>query len=205
MSIVVAENLAKYYGAQGVFSSISFQIAHGDKVALVGVNGVGKTTLLRIVAGLETATSGRLTMAKTLRTGYLSQRADWQTGHTLYEEMGEVFADLRAQQARLHQLEEEMADPERRAKAMKHYGDLLQHFELAGGYTYEYEIKRVLTGLGFVEADSDKPLALLSGGQKTRAQLAQLLLLNPDLLLLDEPTNHLDLQATRCLEEHLTK
>jgi len=205
VSIVVAEDLAKYYGAQDVFSDISFQIHHGDKVALVGANGVGKTTLLRIIAGLEAPTSGRLSMAKTLRTGYLSQKAGWQTGRTLYEEMGEVFAHLRAQQAQLHQLEEEMADPERRAKAMERYGELLQRFELAGGYTYEHEIKRVLTGLGFVEADFAKPLALLSGGQRTRAQLAQLLLLNPDLLLLDEPTSHLDLQATQWLEEYLAQ
>jgi len=205
MSIVVAENLAKYYGAQDVFSSISFQIGHGDKVALVGVNGVGKTTLLRIVAGLETATSGRLSMAKGMRIGYLSQRADLQSGYTLYEEMVQVFADLRAQQARLHQLEQEMADPERREKAMERYGELLQLFELAGGYTYEQRIKRVLMGLGFVEADFDQPLALLSGGQRTRAQLAKLLLLNPQLLLLDEPTNYLDLQATQWLEEHLAQ
>jgi ATP-binding cassette subfamily F protein 3 len=205
VSIVVAEGLAKYYGAQDIFSGLSFQTHHGDKIALVGANGVGKTTLLRIIAGLEAPTSGRLSMAKTLRVGYLSQRADLPTGRALYEEMGEVFDDIRAQQAQLHQLEQEMADPDRRAKAMQRYGELLQIFELAGGYTYEQEIKRVLTGLGFVEADFDKPLDLLSGGQRTRAQLAKLLLLNPDLLLLDEPTNHLDLQATEWLEEYLAQ
>jgi len=203
MSIVVAEGLAKYYGAQDIFSGISFQIGHGDKIALVGANGVGKTTLLRIITGLESPTAGRLSVAKAIRIGYLSQRADVQTERTLYEEMGAVFADLRAQQARLHQLEQEMADPDRHAEAMERYGELLQLFELAGGYTYEQEIKRVLMGLGFGEADFDKPLSLLSGGQTTRAQLARLLLLNPGLLLLDEPTNHLDLQATEWLEEYL--
>lgn len=203
MSIVVAEDLAKYFGAQDIFSGISIQIHHGDKIALVGANGVGKTTLLRIIAGLEAPSSGRLSMAKTLRTGYLSQRADVQAGGTLYEQMAEVFADLRVQQEQLHQLEQEMADPGRRGKAMVRYGEALQLFELAGGYTYEQKIKRVLMGLGFAEADFEKPLALLSGGQRTRAQLAQLLLLNPDLLLLDEPTNHLDLHATEWLEEYL--
>ena len=203
MSIVVAEDLAKYFGAQDIFSGISIQIHHGDKVALVGANGVGKTTLLRIIAGLEAPSSGRLSMAKTLRTGYLSQRADVQAGGTLYEQMAGVFADLRVQQEQLHQLEQEMADPGRRGKAMVRYGEALQLFELAGGYTYEQKIKRVLMGLGFAEADFEKPLALLSGGQRTRAQLARLLLLNPDLLLLDEPTNHLDLQATEWLEEYL--
>ncbi len=205
MSIVVAEELAKYYGAQDVFSDITFQIGHGDKIALVGANGVGKTTLLRIVAGLDVPTSGRLSMAKRLRVGYLSQRADLASERTVYEEMHEVFAHLHAQQAQLHRLEQEMADPDRRERALERYGKLLQQFELAGGYTYPQRIKRVLMGLGFAEDDFDQPLALLSGGQRTRAQLAKLLLLDLDLLLLDEPTNHLDLQATQWLEEYLAQ
>ncbi len=205
MSIVVAENLGKYYGAQDVFADISFQVAHGDKVALVGVNGVGKTTLLRIIAGLESPTAGRLGHAKSLRMGYLSQKPDLSSQNTLYQEMLQAFADLRAQQAELHQLEQEMADPGGGEKAMQRYGELLQRFELAGGYTYEQEIRRVLLGLGFGEADLDRPLSVFSGGQRTRAQLARLLLMNPDLLLLDEPTNHLDLQATEWLEEHLSQ
>jgi len=205
MSIVVAENLTKYYGAQDVFSNVSFQISHGDKIALVGANGAGKTTLLRIIAGLESPTSGRIRVAKTLLIGYLSQRAELNSERTLYDEMCEVFAELRTLQAQLRQLEQEMADPQRRTKAMARYGELLQRFELAGGYTYEYEIKRVLMGLGFAEAEFDKPLALLSGGQRTRAQLAQLLLRQPDLLLLDEPTNHLDLEAIQWLEDYLAK
>ncbi len=203
MSIVVAEGLAKYFGAQDVFSDTSFQIGHGDKIALVGVNGVGKTTLLRIIAGLDSPTAGRLGLSKGLRMGYLSQRVDSSSGRTLFEEMAEVFANLRVLQTQLHQLEKEMPDPERGDRAMQRYGELLQRFELAGGYTYEQEIRRVLKGLGFGEADFDKPLALLSGGQRTRAQLAQLLLMDPDLLLLDEPTNHLDLEATQWLEEYL--
>jgi len=203
MSILSAEQLTKYYGAQDIFSNLSFQISHGERIALVGANGVGKTTLLRIIAGLESPDSGRLSKAKSLAIGYLSQRADLSSEQTLYEEMAEVFADLRAQQAQLHQLEREMADPEGRSKAMKRYGELLQRFELAGGYTYEHEIHRVLMGLGFAEADFSKPPAILSGGQRTRAQLAKLLLAKPDLLLLDEPTNHLDLEAIQWLEDYL--
>ncbi|HUT15544.1 MAG TPA: ATP-binding cassette domain-containing protein [Anaerolineae bacterium] len=203
MSILAAEQLTKYYGAQDIFSNLSFQISHGERIALVGVNGVGKTTLLRIISGLESPDSGRLSKAKSLRIGYLSQRADLGSGRTLYEEMAEIFAHLRAQQAQLHQLEREMADPESRATVMRRYGELLQRFELAGGYAYEHEIRRVLMGLGFAEADFSKLPAVLSGGQRTRAQLAKLLLAKPDLLLLDEPTNHLDLEAIRWLEDYL--
>ncbi|MBC7232731.1 MAG: ATP-binding cassette domain-containing protein [Chloroflexi bacterium] len=205
MSIVIAEHLSKYYGAQDIFSALAFQVAHGDKIALVGANGVGKTTLLRIIAGLETPSSGRLQVARGIRIGYLSQKADIQSERTLYQEMLEAFAHLRAQQERLRRLEEEMADPDRRAKAMERYGELLHLFELAGGYTFEQEIRRVLMGLGFEEADFEQPIALLSGGQRTRAQLAKLLLSNYNLLLLDEPTNHLDLEATQWLEEYLSQ
>jgi ATP-binding cassette subfamily F protein 3 len=203
MSVIVGEGLAKYYGAQDIFSDVSFQIAHGDHIALVGANGTGKTTLLRITAGLEAATAGRVSVAKSVRVGYLSQKAAFESTRTVYQEMDAVFADLHAQQERLHELEHEMANPEHHEKAMERYGELLQLFELAGGYTYEQEIKRVLLGLGFAETSFDKPLSLLSGGQRTRARLAQLLLLKPDVLLLDEPTNHLDLQATQWLEEYL--
>jgi ATP-binding cassette subfamily F protein 3 len=96
------------------------------------------------MAGLEVPTSGRWSMAKTIRTGYLSQLADLQAGGTLYQEMVDVFAELRAQQAQLHRLEHEMVDPQRRAKAMERYGELLQRFELAGGYEYEQQIRHVL-------------------------------------------------------------
>jgi len=202
MSVVVGEGLAKYYGAQDVFADVSFQVAHGDHVALVGANGTGKTTLLRIIAGLEAPTAGHVTMAKSVRLGYLSQKSAFESTRTVYQEMDAAFADLHAQQQRLHELEQEMADPERHEKAMERYGELQELFELAGGYTYEQEIKRVLIGLG-LDDDADKPLNLLSGGQRTRARLGQLLLLKPDVLLLDEPTNHLDLQATQWLEQYL--
>jgi len=203
MSVIIGEGLAKYFGAQDVFADVSFQVAHGDHVALVGANGTGKTTLLRIIAGLETPTAGRVSMAKSVRLGYLSQKTAFESTRTVYAEMDATFADLHAQQEQLHELERQMAEPEHHEKAMERYGELLQRFELAGGYTYEQEIKRVLLGLGFAEASFDQPLNLLSGGQRTRARLAQLLLQKPDVLLLDEPTNHLDLQATQWLEEYL--
>jgi len=203
MSIVAANELAKSYGAQDVFWDVSLQIARGDKIALVGRNGTGKTTLLRIIAGLETPTAGRVHRARSLRIGYLPQEAELSSQRTLYEEMLTVFADLRAQQAELRRLEQQMADPTQREGALERYGEELHAFELAGGYRYENKIKQVLAGLGFPEEEQHQPLSILSGGQKTRALLARLLLSEPDLLLLDEPTNHLDLAATQWLEEHL--
>ena len=203
MSVVTANELAKSYGAQDVFWDVSLRIARGDKIALVGRNGTGKTTLLRIIAGLDTPTTGRVYRARNLRIAYLPQKAELPSQRTLYEEMLTVFTDLRAQQAELRRLEQQMADPTQREEAMQRYGEALQAFELAGGYRYESKIKMVLAGLGFPQEEQHQPLSILSGGQKTRALLAKLLLSEPDLLLLDEPTNHLDLAATQWLEEYL--
>jgi len=203
MSIVTTNKLAKSYGAQDVFWDVSLRIARGDKIALVGRNGTGKTTLLRIIAGLDTPTAGRVYRARSLRIGYLPQEAELPSQRTLYEEMLTIFTDLRTQQAELRRLEQQMADPAQREEAMNRYGEALQAFELAGGYQYESKIKMVLAGLGFPEREQHQPLSILSGGQKTRALLAKLLLSEPDLLLLDEPTNHLDLAATQWLEEYL--
>ena len=133
MSIVTANQLAKSYGAQDVFWDVSVQIARGDKVALVGPNGAGKTTLLHIMAGLDTPTAGRVHRARRLRIGYLPQEAELPSQRTLYEEMLTVFTDLRAQQAELRRLEQQMADDAQREEAMTRYGEALQAFELAGG------------------------------------------------------------------------
>ncbi len=203
MSIVTANGLAKSYGPQDVFWDVSLRIARGDKVALVGRNGTGKTTLLHIIAGLDTPTAGQVHRVRKLRIGYLPQAAELPGQRTLYEEMLTAFADLQAQQDELRRLEQQMADPDQREGAMQRYGEALQAFELAGGYRYESEIRMVLAGLGFAEEEQHQPLNILSGGQKTRALLAKLLLSEPDLLLLDEPTNHLDLAATQWLEEYL--
>jgi len=171
MSIVTANELAKSYGAQDVFWDVSLRIARGDKIALVGPNGTGKTTLLRIIAGLDTPTVGRVYKARGLRIGYLPQEAKLPSQRTLYEEMLTVFTNLRAQQAELRRLEQQMADPTQREEVLKRYGGTLQAFELAGGYRYESEIKMVLAGLGFPEEEQHQPLSILSGGQKPRALL----------------------------------
>ena len=208
MSIVVAERVAKSFDPQDIFWDVSCSIAHGDRIALVGRNGTGKTTLLRILAGLEPPTSGRVHRAKGLPIGYLPQGATLEGDHTLWQEMMTVFEPLRTLETRLHALEAEMADPDRAESALEAYGPLRDRFEHLGGYTYQDRAKHVLMGLGFPPGEHDMPLAHLSGGQQTRAFLARLLLEFADpsgrcLLLLDEPTNHLDLQAIEWLEGYL--
>jgi ATP-binding cassette subfamily F protein 3 len=203
MSILTAHNLAKSYGAQDIFEGLSFEIPHGAKIALVGPNGSGKTTLLRLIAGLETPTAGALRRSKGLRVAYLPQQADFDASGTLWEAMIEVFAAVQEQATELRRIETAMADPATRDEALQRYSTALEAFELAGGYTYEQRIKEVLSGLGFDEDDFHRPVAQLSGGQKTRALLARLLLEAPDVLLLDEPTNHLDLAGIEWLEGYL--
>ncbi len=206
MSILTANHLAKSYGLQDVFSEVSLDVPHGAKIALVGSNGSGKTTLLHILADLETPSAGEVHRAKRLQVAYLPQQADPVFGEqstTLREEMEDVFVDLREKAEALRRLEAEMADPETREKALERYGAVQEAFEFAGGYAYEHRIDQVLAGLGFDEEAFHQPVNQLSGGQKTRALLARLLLEDPDLLLLDEPTNHLDLAGIEWLEGYL--
>jgi ATP-binding cassette subfamily F protein 3 len=199
--------LSKHFGAQDIFDGVSLQIAHGERTALVGPNGVGKTTLLRILAGLELMSSGQIHRAKGLRVGYLPQEATLSDGsQTLWELAQSTFAHLHRQAADLRRLEEAMAaatDSAERDQFLARYGQAQDAFERAGGYSYEHRIRQVLGGLGFEKQDYHCPLGQLSGGQQTRAHLASLLLDAPDLLLLDEPTNHLDLAAIEWLENYL--
>ncbi|MDY6877909.1 MAG: ATP-binding cassette domain-containing protein [Chloroflexota bacterium] len=203
MSILTVSNLAKSYGPQDVLEDVSFAIPHRAKIALVGPNGSGKTTLLRLIAGREEATSGVIHRAKGVRVAYLPQRTNFSTSDTLWGTMLEVFADLQAQSTTLRSLEAAMTDSANREKALQQYGPALEAFELAGGYTYEQRIGQVLSGLGFDKDDFQRSVAQLSGGQKTRAMLARLLLEEPDLLLMDEPTNYLDLAGVEWLENYL--
>ncbi len=205
MSILVADRISKSFGAQDVFLDVSLQVARGDRIALVGPNGHGKTTLLRILAGLEPPSSGTVSRARGLTIGYLPQIAELDTTRTVYEEALSAFQPLLEMQERLRALEARMADPRERAEVMDEYGELQARFELLGGYEYPHKVEQVLLGVGFTAEEFAKPLNLLSGGQKTRALLARLLLQQPDVLLLDEPTNHLDLASIEWLEEHLAQ
>jgi ATP-binding cassette subfamily F protein 3 len=204
MSLVTGHNLSKFYGPQDIFEELSFDVPPGARIALVGPNGSGKSTLLRLIVGLDHPDDGQVHRARGLRIGYLPQQARLEGEGSLWESMEAVFADLQAQARHLRELEEAMADVSLADEAMDRYGPLLEAFEQAGGYTYPARIEQVLMGLGFSRDEFHFPLSYLSGGQRTRALLARLLLEDPDLLLLDEPTNHLDLSGIEWLEGYLS-
>src|SRR5512140_3825380 len=205
MSLITVSTLSKSFGAEDLFANVTFSVAKGARLALVGPNGIGKTTLLRILIGQEEPSGGTVTRAKSLRIGYLSQEADFALQGVLWDVCLEPFADLIHMQAEVEKLESEMSDPSKREQALVRYGSVQHEFERRGGYVYQVRIKQVLTGLGFDPDDFHMSLDHLSGGQRTRAHLARLLLSNPDLLLLDEPTNHLDIRAVEWLEGYLTQ
>jgi ATP-binding cassette subfamily F protein 3 len=202
MAVLSVSNLAKSFGADDIFEGVSVEIPHGAKIALVGSNGIGKTTLLEVMIKLQPPSAGTITHMKGLTIGYLPQRPQLRTDRTLWDEMLTVFADLRAREAELSALAEQMADPKHTDldELVAQYGEMERQFEEAGGYSYETRIKHVLHGLGFTEDEYHMPLPYLSGGQQTRAVLARLLLESPDLLVMDEPTNHLDINAVEWLE-----
>jgi len=202
MALITTSNLTKSYGATDIFTGLTISIEKGERLGIVGPNGVGKTSLLRILAGEDESSSGAVIRTRGVRTGYLSQEADFKMEGTLWDACHSVFEDLIRQQKELHRLEELMAtNPD----VIEQYGKMQEDFERRGGYTYETRIKQVLTGLGFDASDYAMSLDHLSGGQRTRAFLARLLLSNPDVLLLDEPTNHLDIRAVEWLEGYLNQ
>jgi ATP-binding cassette, subfamily F, member 3 len=203
MTFLTIDHVSQAFEGRDVFQRASAVLSRGTRVGLVGPNGAGKTSLLRIIAGMAEPSEGYVRLVSGVRIGYLHQEAMQafdDDRRSLLDAMFQVFAGLQAMETRLRELEQILAhDP----LALEEYGDLLEQYEDAGGYDFTNRIERTLSGLGFNESDYDLPLAILSGGQKTRALLARLLLEEPDLLILDEPTNHLDVDAIHWLETML--
>jgi ATP-binding cassette subfamily F protein 3 len=204
MSLIIADGVSRLFGVHEVLASVSFRLAEGDRVGLVGPNGCGKTTLLRLLAGLDEPTDGQLSRARSLSVGYLPQDPPAARDVTLREALLEVFEPLRRLEEEIHELSVAVAETAAAPDALDRLGKLQHRFEAEGGYDYPRRVDEVLTGLGFGPEMWGQSLATLSGGQRTRGWLGRLLLRRPALLLLDEPTNHLDLDSVAWLERWLS-
>ncbi|WP_213974134.1 ABC-F family ATP-binding cassette domain-containing protein [Tepidanaerobacter acetatoxydans] len=207
MAIVNVSNLNKSFGIDTILEDINFLIEEKDKIGLVGLNGTGKSTLLKILAGQMTYDSGNIYIDRNIKIGYLAQDAKFETHQTVGEALSSIFQEQQNQEKELHRLEALMSSPkvyenEARLEGLMHqYSILFEDFKANGGFEIQSRIRGILNGLGFNDADA--LISNLSGGQKTRLALGQVLLESPDLLLLDEPTNYLDLESIQWLETFL--
>lgn len=202
MLVIGAKNIYKNYGIKEILSDISFNINEGDKVGLIGQNGGGKTTLLKILTKQLTPDSGEIIISKQKTIGYLDQNSNFDENLTIYENALTVFDNLIKIENRLLELEALLEDTQNE-DLIYEYTDLLNKFQDRGGYTYKTETIKVLNYLKFDNERMHKSAKYLSGGEKKRLDLAKLLLKKPDILLLDEPTNHLDLESIEWLENYL--
>ncbi|WP_151732873.1 ribosomal protection-like ABC-F family protein [Paenibacillus tengchongensis] len=207
--IISCQHIQKYHGAQLVLSDVTFEIRQGETIGLIGRNGCGKTTLLRLLSGEEQPDQGQIAIRRGSTLGLLAQIQDADAGESVYAVLQRSFAEPLECQRRLRELEAEMAalgaDQDEAAwnRLLREYGILQEQFERAGGYEIEASMERVAMGLGIAAAQFGREFASLSGGEKTKVALAALLLRAPDILLLDEPTNHLDMEAIEWLESFL--
>ncbi len=198
-------NISKSFGANEILSNASFHIEEREKVALIGPNGCGKSTFLKIIMGEMNADEGEITLSKDATIGYLAQHQDLNDDCSIYDELLQAKAEILEMEIKIRKLEKDMKNLEGGAleSALASYSRFTHEFELQNGYAYKSEVIGVLKGLGFEESEFDKSITTLSGGQKTRVALGKLLLTSPDIILLDEPTNHLDMNSITWLENYL--
>lgn len=203
--VLACSHIDKSFNDQVIFSDATFHINDGERAALVGSNGTGKTTLLRIIVGELAADGGEITTAKDKTIGYLPQQQGYHSENSIYEELLEVKKDIVELDRSIRALEQQMpqATGDELEALLEKYHRLQTEFEARDGYACKSQIMGIINGLGFDGADVDQCINTLSGGQKTRVALGKLLLLEPDLLILDEPTNHLDLSSIEWLENYL--
>lgn len=206
MIVLSCNNLYKSFGIDSILENICFTVNEGDKIGIIGINGTGKTTLMKIISGEYGYDEGDIYTSKDCEIGYLQQNTNFLSNNTILEEVLEVFKPLIDMENYLRELEHRIAEEGSKdnssilEKLMNDYSHALEDFASKNGYGYKSEAKGVLKGLGFKDEDMDKPINILSGGEKTRVLLGKLLLKKPTLLLLDEPTNHLDSEAIEWLE-----
>jgi ATP-binding cassette subfamily F protein 3 len=203
MAVVIASSLRKELSGSVLFDGVSFKVERSDRLALAGPNGAGKTTLLRALAGQVSLEAGELALQKGTRIALHDQRPPSESASALRDYALSGTADLAAVEQELRRLEAAMADGDHAPATMRRYAEAQARLEHAGGYDWRDRAASVVRGLGFTEADLDRPLSTFSGGELTRASLARALASQPDLLLLDEPTNHLDIESLEWLEEML--
>jgi ATP-binding cassette subfamily F protein 3 len=207
MSLLIAENLKRHFGAVDVLKDASLRIERGDKIGVVGRNGGGKTTLLRIIEGEETPDSGTLTLAKKTRMGYVPQRPHFEPGLSVRAYVESGLDEVHELERELDRLSEEMgsAVDEALDRLVVRHGELSERMQFLGGWDADRRVETVLSGIGLAESFWDREARTLSGGEKSRTALARELVATPDLLLLDEPTNHLDLAGIEWIEDYLAE
>ena len=209
MLVLSCSNLSKSFGIDPILEDISFNVENGDKIGVVGLNGTGKTTLFNILAGNSSRDSGDIYVQKDTKIGYLKQNTSIESDKTVFDETMTIFNHLVKMQKDLRDMEEDISKEGEKGQSekldvlMEEYANLSEKFIELNGYGYKSEIRGVLKGLGFEDEELDKPVEVLSGGQKSRLLLGKLLLQKPDLLFLDEPTNHLDIASIDWLEKFL--
>lgn len=203
--ILSCNHISKSYGIDTILNDCSFFVNDNEKAAIVGNNGAGKSTMLKIIMGELSADEGTITLGKDKTIGYLAQYQDLCSHNSIYDEVKSVKQNLIDMEARLVDYENQMSHvtDDELSRLMETYTNLEHRFQLQNGYSYKSEIEGVIKGLGFTEEDFNKQVGTLSGGQKTRVALCKLLLEKPDIIMLDEPTNHLDLNSIKWLETYL--
>ena len=208
--MVTVENLKVEFGVKPLFSEVGFSVNNKDRIALVGKNGVGKSTLMKIIAGLQQPTSGSVSMSSDETVGYLPQVMRLQDETTVRNEARKAFSNVERMAQKVEHLNRQLQErtdyeSDDYLRLVERFTNLQEQYMMIGAEGYEAEMERTLTGLGFTQADLDRPTKEFSGGWRMRIELAKILLMHPDVLLLDEPTNHLDIESIQWLEQFLAQ
>ena len=206
MILLSLQGIQKSFGTNEVLRDASLVLQDGQRMGLVGVNGCGKSTLMKIIAGIETADGGTMTMQKGLKLGYLAQQGQVGEGRTVLEELESVFEPVQRMEQQLRDLEHQMADAHDEASLHRlgsQYDQLTRRFEESNGYGWRSTVQGVLAGLGFRKEQQGQMASLLSGGEKVRVMLSRMMLSGANFLMLDQPTNHLDLESITAVNNAL--